>query len=223
MIETKQETTKFNQTHLHRKPELHKQETPQEINSEKPNQTPKMGTLMDKIRKFSSKSPPKLPTNNQTRRITTNNKENPPKPNNIEAETKQEQNKTTRDTKTLMEIIKQKQTESKQQQSDRKQTKKTTKQQTSLKKQQNKTTPTRKIQEKKQNLPDITMYLAKKIETNEARAAAFNHNNKQQHGATTNKTSKEGTSASSTRTSLTEGDKPEQPIRNGIAAKGLQK
>ena len=86
------------------------------------------------------------------------------------------------------------------------------------------TAPNNQInQEKKQNLPDITMYLAKKIENNEARAAAFNHNNKQQHGATTNKTSKEVTSASSTRTSLTEGDKPGQPIRNGIAAKGLHK
>ena len=112
---TKQETNKSNQTQLHIKPEQQKQETPQEKNSEKPNQTSKNETLMDKKRKFSSKLPPKLPTNNQTRRITTNNKENPPKPNNTGAGTKQEHKKTTRDTKTPMEIIKQKQIEGKQQ------------------------------------------------------------------------------------------------------------
>ena len=116
-------------------------------------------SLKEKIMKFSSTSPPKLPTNPM------HNKNN-----NDETKTT-----TTRETTTLMEIIKRKQMkrQQQQQQSENKKTMKTTKKQkpTMTKTKTLQLDPSTEPGSPKKN--DIRLYLAKKLEKTEAVAAAL--------------------------------------------------
>ena len=184
----------------------------------KPNQPNRIGSLQEKIRKFSSKSPPKLPTNNKPPRKQLINKQNKMQHNNTGTGTKQETTQTTtRDTRTLMELIKQKQAEKQQQQQQAKQLKQTKQKQNATT--VNKQDKTRKPENVKQNLPKITMYLTKKTNNIEARAAAFNSNDNQSN--VTNIASKDITSASSRDNNQSDGMKTGLQTKPGDAAKGL--
>ena len=163
----------------------------------KPGKIAQQGRLQEKIRKFSSKSPPKLPTTNQTSTKQTTNKPNQNQTQNINTGTGTKQENTTkptRDTKTLMELIKQKQTEKQHQQRETKQQKTTRqKHKQNESKQPNKTRKT-KQEDEKPNLPRITMYLTKNSNQIEARAAALQPVNQVD---VTTQPSKDATSASS--------------------------
>ena len=117
-----------------------------------------------------------------------------------------------------MELIKQKQTEKQQQQQqEAKQVKQTKQKQNTTT--VNKQDKTRKTENVKPNLPKITMYLTKKINNIEARAAAFNSDDNQSN--VTNIASKDITSASSRDNNQSDGVKTGLQTKPGDAAKGL--
>ena len=125
--------------------------------------------------------------------------------------------RTTRDTRTLMEVIKHKQQqieETKQQQSTRHKQKQTEP------KQQNKTRKPKQENEKP-NLPNITRYLTKNTNLIEARAAALQPIDKQVD--VTKQPSTDATSASSIGHRRFDGTQPEHQTKQGGAAKGLQR
>ena len=79
----------------------------------------------------------------------------------------------------------------------------------------------RKTENVKPNLPNINMYLTKKLDNIEARAAAFNSDNNQQNVTTI--ASKDITSASSRNNHQPDGEKTGLQTKPRDAAKGLHR
>ena len=117
-----------------------------------------------------------------------------------------------------MEVIKHKQSE-KQKQKQETQQKKQTKQQQNVTKQQNKQGKPKQNKEKP-NLPNIQLYLTKNNRSIEARAAAFDVDDKKLD--VTTQPSKDVTSASSRTNNKLDGIEAELQTKLGDAAKGLQ-